>query len=116
MGLFERAEEISVSQFVKKNKRPLTGVKLCVDDCGKQKSLGEEERMVVPAAAGKCERKYDRDGAAVLNLSGTLVGLGALAVSAASQSVTVGTELVWFSFQLKREAVVYFSRASEQTS
>lgn len=51
-----------------------------------------------------------------LEWNGMMMGLLAPAVPAASEGVTVKTELASFSFQPAREALVYFKESSEHTN
>lgn len=70
--------------------------------------MGGEGRSVVLDAREKRERRYGDDRALMMDLSVLLVGLDASAAPAASEGVTVGTELANFFCQPRCEASVYF--------
>lgn len=92
------------------------GEKLCVEDCGKQRYVGEAENSTVFGPSGKGERGYHNDRGVVLVLNGSLPGLFVPAVPARSQSAAVGTELAYFFLQSERVALVNLERDFKQTS
>lgn len=97
--------ESSVQQFVRREWGTLVGIELCFDDCGKPESFRGEKAMYC-SAREKRVRDSKKPGVVPLSLNGALVGLLALVVPSAGESLTLGTELAYTSCQSESQALV----------
>lgn len=68
---------------------------LCVDGCGKQRSVGGGQRTVGLGTEEKGERLSENEEPVVLGCSNVLVGPLALIVPLAAQSVTASIKLAY---------------------
>lgn len=84
---------------------PLLSGEFRVENCGKQARVGGEQGSVLPGEGGKSERRKEKGGAVVLGLIGLMVELPISVVEVACKSVTVWTELAYFSCPPGREAL-----------